>query len=252
MDLQGLYQTGSAIMLGLAVLSFPALLFVNAPYGRFAARAWGPRLDTRLGWVLMESPAVVFFGFVFLTGEHAFEAIPLFFLILWQLHYLQRAFLYPLLMRTGGKGQTVVAVALGAVFQLANAPLNALAVSEVGQYDVGWIASPQFWVGIVLFLSGYAINLHSDGILRRLRRPGETGYRIPHGGLFRWITSPNYFGEIVEWCGWALATGSLAGLAFAAFTGANLVPRALANHRWYRKRFPDYPPSRKAVIPGIL
>ena len=58
--------------------------------------------------------------------------------------------------------------------------------------------------------------------------------------------------EIVEWLGWALLTWSPAGLAFAAWTMANLVPRARAHHRWYRERFPDYPARRKALVPGLF
>ena len=45
---------------------------------------------------------------------------------------------------------------------------------------------------------------------------------------------------------------SLPALAFAMWTAANLIPRALWRHRWYREKFPDYPPSRRAVIPGVL
>ena len=45
---------------------------------------------------------------------------------------------------------------------------------------------------------------------------------------------------------------SLAGLAFAVFTVANLLPRALATHRWYRAQFPDYPPQRRAVVPFLV
>jgi protein-S-isoprenylcysteine O-methyltransferase Ste14 len=88
-------------------------------------------------------------------------------------------------------------------------------------------------------------------VLRNLRGPGETGYKIPRGGAYNWVSCPNYLGEIVEWLGWALATWSFGGLAFAAYTAANLVPRALANHRWYQKRFPDYPVQRKAILPFV-
>ena len=83
-----------------------------------------------------------------------------------------------------------------------------------------------------------------------MQTPGS--YRIPRGGLFRWVSCPNYLGEIVEWCGWAIATWSPAGAMFAAWTIANLLPRALSNHRWCRARFPDYPSERKALIPGLL
>ena len=87
---------------------------------------------------------------------------------------------------------------------------------------------------------------------RRLRAPGETGYNIPRGGAFEWISCPNYLGELVEWTGWALASWSPAGLAFAVYTAANLVPRALSHHDRYRDRFPEYPPRRSALIPFLL
>lgn len=38
--------------------------------------------------------------------------------------------------------------------------------------------------GSVLWLVGWLVNVHSDHILRNLRKPGETGYKIPTGKLF--------------------------------------------------------------------
>ena len=70
--------------------------------------------------------------------------------------------------------------------------------------------------------------------------------------MFRWISCPNYFGEILEWSGWALASWTLAGVAFAIFTFANLAPRARAHHQWYQQYFLDYPQNRKALIPKIF
>ena len=107
-------------------------------------------------------------------------------------------------------------------------------------------------VGVLVFLAGFAVNYRADGMLIALRRPGETGYRIPQGWLFEYVACPNYFGEIVEWFGFALATWSLAGLAFALFTAANIGPRAFSNRRWYRRTFPDYPAERKALIPFVM
>ena len=89
-------------------------------------------------------------------------------------------------------------------------------------------------------------------MLIQLRKPGETGYKLPRGGLYERVTCPNYLGELLEWVGFAIASWSLPGLAFAVYTAANLVPRALANRRWYRERFPDYPSERKALIPFLL
>jgi 3-oxo-5-alpha-steroid 4-dehydrogenase 1 len=146
-----------------------------------------------------------------------------------------------------------IAVALLAIaFNTLNAYVNARWIGHLGVYPRAWLTDPRFIVGGMAFLAGWTGNVHSDAILRGLRTPGETGYRIPHGGLFRWVSAPNYLCEIVEWSGWALATWSAAGLAFAAYTAANLAPRAMRHHRWYRAHFAEYPPDRRALIPYLL
>ena len=99
---------------------------------------------------------------------------------------------------------------------------------------------------------GAGINIHSDQILLSLRKPGETGYKIPKGGMFKWISCPNLFGEILEWSGFAILCWNLPALGFAVWTAANLIPRALSHHKWYLEKFSDYPKERKAVIPGIF
>jgi protein-S-isoprenylcysteine O-methyltransferase Ste14 len=106
-------------------------------------------------------------------------------------------------------------------------------------------------VGAAIFAGGWVLNVRSDRTLINLRQPGETGYKVPYGGGYRFVTSPNYLGEILEWTGWAILTWSLAGVSFALFTAANLAPRALANHRWYHEKFADYPPERRRLIPFI-
>jgi hypothetical protein len=80
----------------------------------------------------------------------------------------------------------------------------------------------------------------------------ETAYKIPFGNLFRYISCPNHFGEIIEWAGYALLCWNLPASAFFIWTSANLIPRAIAHHHWYREHFSDYPMNRKAVIPFIL
>ena len=70
-------------------------------------------------------------------------------------------------------------------------------VSPAGYYD-GWFARPYIWVGGALFLAGMVINLRSDRIIRHLRRPGDTRHYIPYGGMFRYVSSANYFGDLVK------------------------------------------------------
>jgi len=105
---------------------------------------------------------------------------------------------------------------------------------------------------VLIFVAGAFINQRADHLLIHLRKPGETGYKVPRGFLFDYISCPNHFGEIVEWIGFAIMTWSLPGLSFAIWTAANLIPRALNHHEWYQETFDDYPKGRKAVIPSLV
>ena len=231
--------------------TFLALWFVPAPYGRYARRGFGPTLPARAGWILMESPAPLFFAAVYLSGSRAAAPAPLALFALWQLHYLYRAFLFPLRIREGGRRMPALVALLAVAFNLLNAWINARWISELGAYPGGWLFGTRFLFGAALFLGGFALNVASDRALRRLRGPGESGYRIPRGGAFEWVSCPNYLGEILEWTGWAIASWSLAGAAFAVYTAANLAPRAFAHHAWYRQQFQDYPARRKALVPFV-
>lgn len=247
------YFYGLVALVASGVVSFLALLFVAAPYGRHERPGWGPTVPARLGWLLQELPAPLLFAVVYFRGEHAFQTVPLVFLGMWELHYLYRTFVYPLRLAPSAARMPLATVVLAIAFNTLNATLNAYAITHGALRHVdAWLGDPRFLAGVALFAFGWFVNQQSDAILRKLRKPGETGYKIPHGGLYGVVSCPNYLGEILEWCGWALATWTYAGFAFAFFTAANLVPRAIAHHRWYREKFPDYPRERKAIVPGVL
>jgi 3-oxo-5-alpha-steroid 4-dehydrogenase 1 len=236
----------------LAAAIFVALFFIVAPYGRYLRKSWGPKIGDRLGWIVMEAPSPILFATFFVLGIKSISVTAVAFLVLWEAHYIHRAFIYPFSRRNGVSGMSVVVVGLGFLFNMGNAYLNGRYVFTLsGGYTNEWLMTPQFIVGLGLFLTGFIINRRADSILRHLRKPGESGYKIPSGGLYRWISCPNYFGEIITWVGWAVATWSLPGLAFAVWTIANLAPRARAHHIWYRGQFSDYPPERKALMPGV-
>jgi len=240
-----------------AALAFVALEFVSAPYGRHLRDGWGPKINATLGWVVMEAPSPLIFFACWLVAEPArrFSAPGLVFLALWQTHYVYRSFIFPF-RRRGGKQDMPLSIALmSIVFNCANAYLNARWIYTIGpERQAAWLADPRFLMGVALFAFGYGINHQSDKILFGLREPAATGrgdYKIPYGGCFRFVSCPNYLGELVEWLGWALCTFSPAGLAFALASAANLVPRARQHHRWYREKFADYPRTRTAIVPFI-
>ena len=236
----------------LGAVVFAALFFIAAPYGRHMRKGWGYSVGNKLGWVLMEAPAPIVFAVCLLPGNAKVSAVSLVFLGLWEVHYLHRAFIYPFSRRGTARRMPLSVVSFGFLFNVMNGYLNGRYIFGFsGGYANSWLNDPRFIIGVVLFITGYVINRQADLALRSLRKPGESGYKISYSRFYRWVSSPNYLGEITIWAGWALATWSVAGLAFAFWTVANLLPRARANHAWYHQTFTDYPPERKALLPGI-
>ncbi len=236
----------------LAVIVFISLFFLNAPYGRFAKRNWGLTINPKIGWLIMEIPAPLAFLIFFLVSSQALNLVSIIFLILWQAHYIHRSFIYPLTLRGQTKRMTVIVVVFAFIFNILNGYLNGRYLFTLsGGYVNEWMIDPRFLIGLVLFIAGFILNRQSDLILHNLRAQDESGYSIPYGGMFRWISCPNYLGEILIWSGWATATWSLPGLAFAVWTIANLVPRAKSYHQWYHQNFPSYPAERRALIPKL-
>lgn len=237
----------------IAAATFVYLLFVAAPYGRHGRAGWGPLIHARLGWVLMECPTVLVFTGVFLASTRA-DPVSLVFLAMWLGHYLYRSFVFPFLMKDPGR-MPILILGSGIFFNLINAGINSRYLYAYAPvYETYWLFDLRFVLGAGLFVTGFLIHVHSDHVLRGLRRPDDPPktYRVPEAGLFRLVSAPNYFGEMLQWAGFALATWSLPALAFFLWTVANLAPRALANHRWYHERFPEYPKTRKALIPFVV
>lgn len=238
------------IWLVVAAIAAAALWFIDAPYGRQARGGWGPGIPNRLAWCLMEAVVLVSF-FATLIGSAIVPSSPtIVFALMITLHYVNRAFIYPWRTRTRGKTMPAATMLLSIAFNLVNGFFLAADLARLNRPDA-WFTDRRFVIGSLVFFGGMILNWHSDGILLNLRKPGETGYRIPYGGGFRWVTSPNLLGEIIEWAGFALLTWSFAGFTFFVWTCANLVPRARANQRWYHRHFQEYPAERKALIPGV-
>ncbi len=244
------------VMSALAMVVFISLYFVKAGYGMFRTPSWGISLDNKVAWVLMEAPVFVVMWVLWAVSGAGFTLPVCLFFLLFQLHYLQRSFIFPLLMK--GKSRMPIAiVAMGVVFNVLNGMMQAGGLfffPRAGAYDAGaaYLLRPHALLGLLLFFVGMGINLHSDHVIRHLRKPGDTAHYLPAKGLYRYVTSANYFGEIVEWTGFAVLTLSPAAWVFVWWTFANLVPRADAIHRRYREEFGDEAVGkRKRVIPFI-
>ncbi len=244
-----------AVMAVTAVVVFIALHYVEAGYGVSYTGRWGPTIDNRLGWVLMEAPVFIAMALLWWHSGRRFEAAPLVMFLLFEFHYFQRSFIFPLLIRSRGRMPLSI-IAMGVTFNVLNALMQGgwiFYISPEGRYPLSWLWSPQFIAGTVIFFAGWIVNVHSDYIIRHLRRPGDRRHYIPRGGMFRYVSSANYFGEFVEWTGFAILTWSASGAVFALWTFANLAPRAGKLRDRYAQEFGEEFTSlgRKRIIPFI-
>ncbi len=239
----------SIIWAGIGIATFMLLQYVTAPYGRHVKKGWGPEISNKLGWVIMEAPSFFIILYFYLSSDQSAYASIL--SLLWLVHYLNRTFIYPFRIRTKGKKMPLVIVGSAIFFNCMNAGLNGYFLAHFESYGLDSFYQWNFILGLVLFILGFMINQKSDHILIHLRKPGETSYKIPTGFLFKYISCPNLFGELVQWTGFVIMAWNLPALSFLIWTGANLIPRALGHHKWYRNHFPEYPKNRKTMIPGI-
>jgi hypothetical protein len=239
--------------IGVAVITFPFLLFITAPYGRHTKGKWGRMINNKLGWFFMEVPSLLIFSYFIISGPTLKSRIICAFGILWFIHYFYRSIVFPWRLRTPGKQMPLIIVFSAIFFNIINASLNGYYLGYLSEgYPADWLLDPRFIIGIIIFILGFFTNQISDQILLNLRRGGKTGYYIPTGWLYEYVSCPNFLGEIMEWTGFAIMAWNLPALSFALWTAANLIPRALSHHKWYKQTFPDYPRSRKAVIPFVI
>jgi len=251
MNLPDFYKPVCFTLLFLAGAAFTALFFVQAPYGKFLRKGWGPSIRSGWAWMLMELPSPLLMMIFFFTAEEK-GLVKWLFLLFWLSHYLYRTFIYSVIQGGRDKPYPILVAGMAFLFNCMNGFVNGYGVFHLNLYDAEWVFTVQFITGLVLFLTGFYINKKADLLFRKMRMTSPREYVIPRGWLFNYISSPHYFGEIVQWSGWAIMTFSLPGMAFAVFTFGNLFPRAIASHKWYRSNFPDYPVNRKAVIPFIV
>lgn len=243
------------VWLSIAIAVHIIMFFVTAPFGRHTSKNWGPMVDNKLGWVIMEFPSLAIMLFFLLFGTYSFNSFVWILFACWIFHYMNRTFIYPLRIKATDKKMPLFIVLNAILFNCINAGLNGYFLAELANsesYGIAWLSTPHFIIGATLFIIGLTINWRADHLLINLRKPGETGYKIPKGFLFDYISSPNLFGEILEWTGFAIMAWNLPALTFMVWTFANLVPRAKNHHDWYHSKFEDYPKSRKAVFPFIF
>jgi protein-S-isoprenylcysteine O-methyltransferase Ste14 len=232
------------------LLIFGLLFKITAPYGKFISNKWGALVNNRAGWIIMESPPQLLFSYCFWSGQNYTNVVCLTLYLLWMMHYINRDLIFPFRIKTKGKKMPAMIMSFGLIFNGFNTFFNGYYLGHFANYSLDWFYDPRFIIGLLIFVSGFGINIHSDNVLFRIRKNSHD-YQIPYGGMYRFVSSPNYLGEMMEWIGFAMMSWSMAALSFAVWTMVNLLPRAISNHKWYKQHFEEYPADRKAIFPFI-
>jgi len=237
----------------LGFLTFIVLLWVKAPYGKFVNTRWGPVMSFKWGWILQEIISPISFSFFFLLTIKDSGFVVWIFFIIWNLHYINRSIIFPLRKRERkNTPKCPVIIMFSAVFfNLINGFINGYFLGAIAQYSLDYIFRLNFIFGFIVLIVGIIINVKSDNILIKIKRE-HANYQIPNGFMYRYISCPNYFGEIIEWIGFYLMTLSTPALIFVFWTMCNLIPRAISTHNWYLLNFHDYPKNRKGIIPFLI
>ena len=229
--------------------------FFPLPYGRYSKAKL--QFSGRVSWILMESPSLVVPLYLIWTYNNSslplsFFSLKIFFLIPFLVHYFHRAVIYPFFINYSS--MPLFALFLGVCYTLFNGYLQSTYILNLPNLSLSSFAVFRTLVGILIFAAGMAINIQSDyyliGLSKNKRFKGQ--YFIPRGFLFEYISCPNFFGETLEWFGFAIYTWTLCGWGFFFQTFFTIIPRGYHHHKYYQQKFEDYPRERRAVIPFIL
>lgn len=218
-------------MIGTATVITIISQFITIPYGRYSRANWGFGINSQIAWLLQESPSfLVPSVLLFLNSRHQKLTPNVVLLSMFLFHYFRRSFIYPFTIKKNTQTPFIPFV-FAFMFCSINGYMQGQYLTRLASYPDHWFYNPLFVTGTLLFFLGFGVNVHSDSILTNLRKPGETGHQIPRGGLFEYVSGANFFGEIVEWAGFALACSSFVAFAFFLITVATVGTRAYHHHR---------------------
>ena len=247
-----MFELINYIWIGVAIITFLVLVIfkIKAPYGRHSNAKWGILIPNKWGWFIMELPAFLIMPIITIMGPTEKSELTYLLVLLWILHYFNRTFIFPFRLKTKNKKMPLLIVVSAILFNSINGFLNGYFLGYLNT-EMSSIVSFNVMTGVFVFFTGMYINKTADKHLISLRTSNE-GYQIPHGSLFKYISCPNHFGEVVEWVGFMIIACNLPSMTFAIWTFCNLSPRSLNHHNWYKEKFNNYPKNRKAILPFIL
>lgn len=221
-------------------------------YSKFADRTRRLAVPSRVGMLIIYAPAAVAGLICHMALGGPWTVWHGITLGLVAIHFVRRCLEVLFVHRYSGVTNLGSALMISSLYATVSVLFAWIGATEV---DAALLASDDFtplWiVGVSLWVVGSAINIGHHILLARLRRPGETGYVLPRGGLFSRVACPHYFGEIIGWFGLALVFHHVGALVIAVTMTFYLAGRADHTLRWYRQRFESLPAGWKRLIPYI-
>lgn len=238
---------------------FFILFRINAYYGKFfdSSKRKSFTLPNRLSWIIQESPCVfvtIYYIIQLIQDKSTVDdqrRISVLVIIPFLAHYIHRAFLFPFVIKASKKNPIELTI-LAFIFCFFNALIQNRSIFLFSTYQPRHFYSISYIIGGCTMFIGSFINLFHDYYMISLTREKE-GYILPEGYLYDYISCPNYFGELVEWLGFALMTSTLSAWIFFISSFANLFPRAIKYHNWYKVKFKEtFPSNRLAIFPYVI
>ena len=202
------------LSVGFLASSVPTFLItrrLTAPFGRHAPtkaseKKWwhGPLINAKFSWMIFEMPNLLWsyyccnhFNSLIGVDDTSGVSLNALLLGLFTAHYVNRAIVYPLRMSDGSAKVPLIVTVSACAVTAVNGYLQTVYlcnIKSLGKIALSMNNSQHF--GLMTFLSGMYINIHSDSVLRNLRRSKTAPsanptdqtvkqYFIPHSPFFK-------------------------------------------------------------------
>eukprot|EP00961_Rhodomonas_salina_P016031 215796-Rhodomonas_salina.1 len=138
--------------------------------------------------------------------------------------------------------------------------LHSFANSYTAQYDMPLEHQPSSWqqqVGFLVLWFGEFGTVYYHNLLANLRQPGDKRYKVPSGGLFKYVCCPHYLFELIAFIGLAILSNHVVGITTVISMTGYLLGRSAATLKWYQEKAKAktfdtaLPQSWHAMVPGI-
>lgn len=221
-------------------------------------------LPANYAWFIFEFPNILFSLYFMAKGNYNFNSVNFILFLMFLVHYIHRDLIYPLKISGIGRKVPLEITSSAFFFCIFNGYLQTKTLLNDCKYEERIISNYHFYFGIFLYFLGMSINIKSDNILLGIKRKNlenlkkegkkdeSNAYSLPSEFLFKYVYSPHYLGEIIEWAGFGIAGWNFNGFLFAFCTFNILLPRAIANRSYYKTKFKEFDGNRKALIPLLI